>query len=101
MDRLSAFAETMEQHLFGGQSWPAHWWLSSYQARALLCHCLGHLEGRSGETLAQAQWPSPGPKGLYQVRRDDHPPWRGSPWETVRHEGPPPWRRGAVWSPPG
>lgn len=97
MDLLDQFAATVEWALFGGLPWPQHWRLNAYQARALLCHCLGHLESEEGRAVGQALWPGPGPASLYQVRRDDQPPWRGNPWEAVRRAGRPSWRRGAVW----
>ncbi len=97
LDLLNDFAATMEWHLFGGLPWPSHWQLSGYEARALLCHCLGHLESGKGRAVGQFLWPGPGPASLYKVRREDTPPWRASPWEAARHAGPPSWRRGAVW----
>ncbi|MDR6935720.1 TniQ family protein [Luteibacter sp. 3190] len=97
MDVLDQFAQTLEWHMFGGLSWPGHWRMSGYQARALLCHCLSHLESEEGRSVGQFLWPGPGDPTLYQPRREDVPPWRGCPWEAVRRAGRPSWRRGALW----
>jgi hypothetical protein len=97
MDLLNDFAATMEWHLFGGLPWPSNWRLNGYQARALLCHCLGHLDGVPSPTMGQLLHSALGPASLFETRRGDAPPWRGSPWEVVRHAGRPSWRRGAIW----
>lgn len=48
---LDDFAFHLEKCLFVESSWPSYWRLSGYQARALFCHCLGHLESEDGRTV--------------------------------------------------